>query len=266
MSAADGRPIESHFDLPETFRAVLTAAAVRDVEFPPSLYALGAKHGRNFRAAVDEIVGHAYANRHSPYGTDVHAAVGRAADKFHAAEPAAPPAAPGRPACGSCARMTAAALDLAEWARAVRPALGATSRLEMEARVAAVHEAVVADAEPDPDAYAVRLEADEALRLDEEADLAEDRRDAFDADEPGLACPAVVPASDYCEVCETGDAEWSAPIGGGGGVRACSACVECHAADRMEPGVTWTRLDGRAKQTDGLVVLVNGAETARKEG
>lgn len=62
-----------------------------------------------------------------------------------------------------------------------------------------------------------------------------------------------------CEVCEEAPAVWQAAIGGGGAVAACTACVECHAADRMEPGVTWTRLDGRVRMTDGLPVIVERA-------
>jgi len=131
---------------------------------------------------------------------------------------------------------------------------------------------VIADAErvlgePDPDAHAAAGELAEAARLDAEAADAETcPRCESAACDGGCALRAADAAPDFCEVCEVGAPEWVAPIGGGGGVRACSACVDCHASDRMEPGVTWTRIDGRAKQTDGLVVLVNGADAARKEG
>lgn len=65
--------------------------------------------------------------------------------------------------------------------------------------------------------------------------------------------------ADDCEVCNGARADWQTAIGGGGAVAACTQCVECHAADRMEPGVTWTRLDGRVRMTDGLPVIVERA-------
>lgn len=160
------------------------------------------------------------------------------------------------PACSGCATLRDALAALLNELRDLR-ALGT---LDAEDAKGYDFAGVIADAErvlgePDPDAHAAAGELAEAARLDAEADEEFERAEFRNSME-----------NDFCEVCEVGAPEWVAPIGGGGGVRACSACVEFHAADRMEPGVTWTRLDGRAKQTDGLVVLVNGADAARKEG
>ena len=62
-----------------------------------------------------------------------------------------------------------------------------------------------------------------------------------------------------CQLCDENASEWGTSIGGGGELTACDECVSCHAADRMEPGVTWTRLDGKARQTDGLVMIGGAA-------
>lgn len=64
---------------------------------------------------------------------------------------------------------------------------------------------------------------------------------------------------ELCEVCMDDAAEWIAAIGGGGGCLACGECVAGHAQGRMEPGVTWHRLDGKARQTDGLVMIGGAA-------
>jgi hypothetical protein len=90
-----------------------------------------------------------------------------------------------------------------------------------------------------------------------------DPRSGFALDAAGcLVITAAV--ADDCEVCNGARADWQAAIGGGGAVAACTQCVECDAAVLPRSGVTWYRLDGLVRMTDGLPVIVERASAVSR--
>ena len=78
--------IDRH-DIPSSFLVFLNEARQRQVADLGDLWVLAVQHGGNYRAVVDEILGWAFANRHSIAGSERHAELVKLAEKFWTAVP-----------------------------------------------------------------------------------------------------------------------------------------------------------------------------------
>ena len=81
---ADRKPI-TRFDIPRVVQTFLNTAVTFEVLDVHAVFALGATHGDNWTALLDDVMEIAFADHHSDKGRVAHAALCRVNDAAHAA-------------------------------------------------------------------------------------------------------------------------------------------------------------------------------------